>query len=80
MMDILKKFFPFAFAEKKDVAALVINIIIHVVAAFVIGVVLGLLAIIPIIGILISIAGAAIDLYILISLVLSILDYCKLLK
>lgn len=79
-MELLKKYFPFAFTEKKDVAALVIMAIIHVVADAVIGVVIGLLAKIPVLGALIGVLGGLIGLYILISLVLVFLDYFKILK
>lgn len=46
-MDMLKKFFPFAFTKKADVVALVINIIVHLVVGFVIGFVIGLVAKLP---------------------------------
>ena len=43
-MDMLKKFFPFAFKVKaKDVTGLIVSIIIHLVAGLVISLVLGLL-------------------------------------
>lgn len=79
-METLKRIFPYAFVNKKDVAALVINILIHIVVGAVIGFVFNLLAIIPIIGIFIKLAGTLIDIYITASLVLSILDYFKILK
>ena len=41
-MDALKKYFPYSFKEKKDVAALVINIIVYIVVAAVIGILLKL--------------------------------------
>lgn len=79
-METLKKYFPYAFAAKKDVAALVINILIHIVVGAVIGFVFSLLSFIPILGIVIGLAGTLIDIYITASLVLSILDYFKILK
>lgn len=79
-METLKKYFPYAFAAKKDVAALVINILIHIVVGAVIGFVFSLLSFIPILGIIIGLAGTLIDIYITASLVLSILDYFKILK
>ena len=54
-MEMLKKFFPFSFVEKKDVAALVINVLIHIVVGFVIGLVIGLLDFIPVIGLILGI-------------------------
>ena len=79
-MDMLKKYFPLAFAAKKDITALVINIIIHIVINAVAGVAIALLVKIPLIGIIVSTVGGLVGLYFLISLVLSILDYLKILK
>ena len=79
-MDMLKKFFPFSFKAKNNVAALVINLILYIVIGAVIGIVIGLLAAIPLVGIIIGIVGGLIDLYVLIGIVLSILDYLKVLK
>ncbi len=72
-MDTLKKLFPLAFKAKKDIGALIINILIHIVADAVAGLIIGL---IPIIGIL----GGIVGLYFTVSLVLSILDYLKVIK
>ena len=79
-MDILRKFFPFSFIPKKDVAALVVNLIIYIVVGAVIVIVVGLLSKLPLIGFLISIAGSLISLYITIGIVLSVLDFLKILK
>lgn len=79
-MEILKKYFPYSFKEKKDVAALVVNIIIYVVAAFVAGVLMAILSFIPFIGLIIGILGSVVELYVTIGIVLSILDYLKVLK
>ena len=79
-MEMLKKFFPFSFVEKKDVASLGSNVLIHIVAGFVIGLVIGLLDFIPVIGLILGIVGKVIDLYLAIGLVLSVLDYFKVLK
>lgn len=79
-MDILKKYFPFSFQAKNDVAALVINIIIHLVVGLVIGLVLKLVSLIPVINILVGIVGGVVELYLFIGIVLSVLDYLKILK
>ena len=79
-MDMLKKYFPLAFTPKSDVVALVINSIIHVVINAVAGVAIALLVAIPLVGIIVSAVGGLVGLYFLISLVLSILDYLKILK
>ena len=79
-MDTLKKFFPFSFGEKKDVAALVINIVIYVVVGFVAGLLIALLSHIPVLGWIISLLGGAIDLYVTAGIVFSVLHYVKVLK
>ena len=79
-MDMLKKFFPFSFKEKKDVAALVINVLIYLVVGLIAGFAIGLLAIIPIVNLIVGLLGGLIDLYVLVGIVLSILDYLKVLK
>ena len=79
-MEALKKYFPFAFKEKKDVAALVINIILHIVVGAVLGIVASLVTWIPLIGWLIGAIMGLVDLYIFISIVLAVLDYLKILK
>lgn len=79
-MDMLKQFFPFSFAAKNDLTALIINILVYIVAGAVIGFVLGLLGGIPIIGFLFSLIGWIVGLYCLVGLVLAVLDYMKVLK
>ena len=79
-MDILKKYFPYSFKEKKDVAALIINILIYLVVGIVVGALIGILALIPILGLVIGLVGGLVDLYILVAIVLSVLDYMKVLK
>lgn len=84
---MLRKFFPFSFKEKKDIAALIINVLLYIVAGVVIGFVLGLLGIlsaIPVVGIILALvlglAGSLVELYVLVGIVLSCLDYFKVLK
>lgn len=72
-MDILKKLFPLSFKEKNGVGGLIVNIIIHLVADLVAGLIIGL---IPILGLL----GGLIGLYFTVGIVLSVLDYLKILK
>ena len=42
-LALLKTVFPFSFVEKKDVAALVINVLIYLVVGIVAGVLIGML-------------------------------------
>ncbi len=79
-MKMLKPFFPLAFADKKDLIALVINILFHIVADAVAGLVIGILGALPLIGWAFTLVGSVIGLYFLVSLVLSILDYLNILK
>lgn len=71
-MEILMKIFPFSFKPKKDIAELIINILLHLgvgVAASI------LIFVFPPIGIV----SGIIDLYLTAGIVLSILNYCKVL-
>lgn len=72
-MDMLKKYFPLAFKQKDGIVGLIINIIIHVFADAVAGLIIGFL---PFLGFL----GGIIGLYFTVSLVLSVLDYLKVIK
>lgn len=79
-MDTLKKLFPLAFKAKKDIGALIVNILIHIVADIVAGLLVGLLSGLPLIGWAFGLVGGLLGLYFTVSVVLSILDYLKILK
>lgn len=76
-MENLKKAFPMSFKEKNDVGALVINILIHLVIGVIATTLLGFLAGIPIVGIVFTLLSTLIDLYLTAGIILSILNYCK---
>ena len=78
-MDTLKKIFPFSFGSK-DVAALVIKIIIYVVAGAVIGFLLGVIGKLPLVGIITGLLGTLVGIYATAGIVIAILDYCKVFK
>ena len=78
-MEQLKKFFPWSF-KALDVKALVIAIIIYVVIGFIGGLIIGLLALIPVIGLLAGIVGALLEIYTLAGIILAILVFAKVLK
>ena len=78
-MAILKKLFPFAF-KAKDVTSFVIALVICVLVDVICGFVIGLLAKLPLIGIILSVLGSLVGLYALIGIVLSILVFVKVLK
>lgn len=79
-MELLKKYFPLAFKPKKDIVALIINLLIHIVIDAVLGVVIGIILLIPIIGAIIGLVSGLVGLYFFVSMVLSVLDYMKVLK
>ena len=72
-MDTLKKFFPYSFGAK-DVAGLVIKIVVYLVASAVLGFVIGL---IPLVG---GLVASLIGLYSTVGIVLAVRDYLKVLK
>ena len=78
-MDILKKFLTTAF-KANDVKPLIISLIIYVLIDIVCGFVIGLLAKIPIVGIIFSLLGSIVGLYALVGIVLSILVFLKVVK
>ena len=78
-MDTLKKFFPHAF-KATELTAFIITLIVYVLIDVVCGFVIGLLAALPIIGIIFSLLGSLVGLYALVGIVLSILVFVKVLK
>ncbi len=79
-MDMLKRIFPFSFLEKKDVVTLVVYILLHLAVGVVAGVLIGLLSHLPLVGWLIALVGSLVDLYVLVGIVLSVLDFMNVLK
>ena len=78
-MDTLKKFFPHAF-KSTDVKPFIISLIVYVLIDIVCGFVIGLLAKLPIVGIIFSLLGSLVGLYALIGVVLCILVFVKVVK
>ncbi len=79
-MNTLKKLFPYSFKAKKDIGALIVNIIIYLVFDIIAGVVIGLLSGLPLIGWAFGLVGSVLGLYVTVGLILSILDYFKVIK
>ncbi len=75
----LKKYFPFQ-ATEADVKSLVIAILLYIIVGFIAGLVMVLVALIPVINLLLGIVGALVDLYCLAGIVLAILDFLGVLK
>lgn len=78
-MDMLKKFFPHAF-KATELTPFIVSLVIYVLVDVVCGFVIGLLAKLPILGIIFSLLGGAVGLYALVGIVLSILVFVKVLK
>lgn len=79
-MDMLKQIFPLSFQAKSDIAALIINILIQIVVGAVVGFVLSILAAFPFIGFVFNFIGWMVSLYFTAGIVISLLDYFKVLK
>ena len=78
-MDFLKKYLPHVF-KAKQTNDFIVSLIIYAAIAIVGGAIIGLLAKLPIIGLIFSIVGAIVDLYALVGIVLSILVFVKVIK
>lgn len=78
-LDVIKKYFPHAF-RVNDVKSLVINLIIYALIAFVAGIVLGLLSIIPILGFIFGVIGWLTELYCTAGVILAILVFLKIVQ
>lgn len=79
-MDMLKKLFPLSFKYTDSVANLIIGILIYLVAGFIAGALIAILAKIPLIGLIFGIAGGLVDLYCFAGIVIQVLVYIKVLK
>lgn len=87
-MDTLKKIFPLSWKYAKDVANLIIGIIIYIVVDIIAGVVIalaGLLSVwIPFVGAIIAVllncVGAIVGVYTVAGIVIQILVFTKVLK
>lgn len=78
-MDTIKKFFPHAF-KATELKPFIISLVIYVLIDIVCGFVIGILAKIPLLGIIFSILGTVIGLYALVGIILSILVFIKVIK
>ena len=78
-MDALKKFFPHAF-KATELSKLIITIIIYILIDIVCGFVIGLLAKLPILGIIFGLLGSLVGLYAFVGIVLALLVFFKVLK
>lgn len=75
-MDFLKKLWPTPFKiEKMNAVSFVVQLLIFVVICAVVGWLIGVLASIPILGIIFSILGGLMELYGLIGVILCVLKF-----
>ncbi len=79
-MDTLKKLFPLSFNFAKDVANLIIGILIYIVVGAIGGVLIGVVGAIPVIGIFARILGILLDVYVIAGIVIQVLVFAKVLK
>ena len=79
-MEKFKSFFPLSFMEKKDMTALVINILIHLIVGVVIGVAVAALLHIPVVNIIVGTLSSLIGLYLTIGIILSVLNYLGIIR
>ena len=78
-MDMLKKIFPDAF-RAKEVNSFIVTLLIYGIGSFLIGLVLSLLAKLPLVGIIFSLIGYVVGLYALVGIVLAVLVFAKVIK
>ena len=75
-MDFLKKVWPTPFKiEKGNLSSFLVRLILLVVVCAVIGILIGVLARIPVVGILFSLVGSLVELYSIVGVVLCFLVY-----
>ena len=72
-MKTLMKIFPLSFKFKKDIGDLIVNILVHLC----IGALATMLVAIPVIGQFIGILSGIANLYLAVGIVLSVLNYFK---
>ena len=79
-MAMLKQFFPYSFKGTDNLVGLIIRCIILLVVGAVLTFLIGILRAVPVVGLLVGLVCGLIDLYILISIILAILNFLKVLK
>lgn len=78
-MEKIKQLFPLSFrgAELKD---MIVSILLYIAVAAVAGILLFVIAFIPIVNIVGGIVGAIVDIYIIAGIVLAVLNFLNVLK
>ena len=81
MLDYLKMIWPTPFkVQEKDVVSLVIQLVIFLVLCTVGGLLIGLLAGLPIVGFIFVILGSLLDIYGLVGIILAVLKFLGMVK
>lgn len=80
-MDMLKKIWPTPFKiAEKDATSFIVQLIIFIVVCAIAGILIGILANIPVIGIIFSVLGSLIELYSFIGIILCIVKFLGVIK
>ena len=78
-MDMLKKIFPLSF-KATELKPFIITLVIYIVADIICGAVIGLLAKIPVLGIIFGLLGSVVGIYMFVGLIFAILYFVKVIK
>lgn len=79
-METIKKYFPLSFKEKSEVRDLILNILVYLAGAIVVGILIGVCSGIPVVNWMFGILGTLAEIYIVGGVVFSVLDYLKVVK
>ena len=79
-MELLKKYFPLSFTEKKDLPALAVVLLFYLIALLAVGIVIWILNLIPVVCYIGWVIGSVAEAYVVAGAVLAALDYFKVIK
>ena len=79
-MELLKKYFPLSFTEKKDLPALAVVLLFYLIALLAVGIVIWILNLIPVVCYIGWGIGSVAEAYVVAGAVLAALDYFKVIK
>ncbi len=76
----MKKVFPLSFQWADTLLHLIIGVVVYIVLGAIAGVAIGLLRLIPIVGIIAWIVGLVVEVYVVCGIILLILAFLKVVK
>lgn len=79
-MELLKKYFPLSFTEKKDMPGLAVVLLFYLIALLAVGIVIWILNLIPVVCYIGWVIGSVAEAYVVAGAVLAALDYFKVIK